>query len=197
MSESCLSEIRNNTHDENECLLLLCCGKSDATRKQATNIPRAVTIVSPVPSLQVSGVHLAWMHGPQSLRNVYFAMENLLLLLLQPWSSLLFSSPSAPLHVPSSSLFCFLPFLKYTFPEALPSWLRGSAVPCGGSSGASWSQLEPVVSGLGQPQPLLTEAPAAPHCQCLGTRTRYSIIQSEPNSSVTTRPTLSRAADSS
>ena len=125
------------------------------------------------------------------------------------WGTCSTSSPPAALPSGLAGLFLtlffphsslpgsVLPFLTHVFPKAPPSWLRGSAVPCGGSSGASWSQLEPVVSGLGQPQPLLTEAPAAPHCQCLGTRTRYSIIQSEPNSSVTTRPTLSRAADSS
>lgn len=105
MSESCLTEICNNTRDENECLLLLCCGKSDATRKQATNIPRAVTIVSSVQSHQVSAVHLAWMHGPQSLSGMS-PMEHLsLFFFLQPSSSLLFLSPPPPF----SSI--FLPIL--------------------------------------------------------------------------------------
>lgn len=84
MSESCLSEICNNISDENECSLLLSYGKSGATRSQGTNIPRAVTIASPVWSFRVWDVHLAWM-------DVSSTMEHLLLQ-LQPSAFLLFSS---------------------------------------------------------------------------------------------------------
>lgn len=48
-----------------------------------------------------------------------------------------------------------LPFLKSVFPEAPPASPRGSAVPCAGA------MREPAVSGMRQPQPLLSEAPGA------------------------------------
>ena len=54
----------------------------------------------------------------------------------------------------------FFPFLKYTFPEAPPaSWLRSSAVPCGGSM-----LLEQRCPAQGSPWPL----PCSPlPCPCL------------------------------
>jgi len=148
--------------DESECLLLLCCAKSDAMRNQATNIPGAVTVVSPVQSLQLPDVHLAWIHGPQSLGKVCSAMEHLLLL-LQPF---VFSAISSPLLcVPFSSIPCFLHFLKYAFPEAPPSWLRGSAVPSAGLVGAGWNPPCPA-----QGSPGFSQRP--PHCQCIAICTR-------------------------
>lgn len=48
-----------------------------------------------------------------------------------------------------------LPLLKSVFPDAPPASLRGWAVSCGGGVG------ELAVSGTKEPQPLLTEAPAA------------------------------------
>lgn len=43
-----------------------------------------------------------------------------------------------------------------------------------------WIQLEQSVSSTGQPRPLLSEAPTAPHCQCLSTRTDTESIRLNP-----------------
>ena len=83
--------------------------------------------------------------------------------------------PPPPPPPPSGSLCCcsllaFLllclcrlwPLLKPGFPQAPPVWLRGWAVSCGGAAGAGWDWLEPAVSGMGQPRPLLREAALQP-----------------------------------
>lgn len=93
--------------------------------------------------------------------------------------------PKAPPHPPSSltlvsaetfllhffltsltAVWYFLPYLTYTFSEASPSWLRGSAVPCGESIGATWNQLCPSwdIPGLSSQRTCLQ----TPHCQHLG-----------------------------
>ncbi|KAK4830134.1 hypothetical protein QYF61_008561 [Mycteria americana] len=52
---------------------------------------------------------------------------------------------------------------KWEVVQALPAWLRGSAVPCGGSDGTGCNHLCPA---LGSPWPLLTKATLQPHrCQ--------------------------------
>ena len=45
---------------------------------------------------------------------------------------------------------------------------------CSAVVGLLWSWLEPAVSGMGQPRPLLTEATLQPPCQRLGTDTLYN-----------------------
>jgi len=51
----------------------------------------------------------------------------------------------------------FLPFAKYIYPEMPPSWLRGSAVSCSGSTRVCWSWL-----CLAQGSPCPLPFPAAP-----------------------------------
>lgn len=132
MSESFLSEICNNIHDKNECLPLLRCGKSDGTRKQAANTPRAVT------ALSQSDPFRYWMfilcgcmgHSPSGMsapswRTFSSYCSSLHLLCYFPHLLSLSMFPP-PLSCVS------LPFLKYSFPEVPLSWLQGSAVP--------WSQ---------------------------------------------------------
>lgn len=46
-----------------------------------------------------------------------------------------------------------LSFPKYAFPEVLPSWLRASTMPCGGSIGSGWSQQLPAIPQLPLPLP--------------------------------------------
>lgn len=43
----------------------------------------------------------------------------------------------------------FPPFLKYTFPDVPPSWLRCSVVSSGVSVGPIWKWLEPAMSSTG------------------------------------------------
>jgi len=60
-------------------------------------------------------------------------------------SHTIFSHSSLPT---AAQFMVFLPFLKYTFPEALPSWLRGSAMPYAGSAGTNcvWPRAAPASS---------------------------------------------------
>lgn len=51
-----------------------------------------------------------------------------------------------------------LTFLKHIISDAPSAQLRGSTVPCGGSVGTRQNCLEPTVSNMGQPRPLLSEA---------------------------------------
>ena len=74
------------------------------------------------------------------------------------------------LSPPPLSAWCLLPFLKYAFPEAPPSWLLGSAVPCCGSIGASWNRLCPA---QGSPGLSSQRLPLQPLCyQILDTYTQ-------------------------
>lgn len=148
MSESFLSEICNNIHDKNECLPLLRCGKSDGTRKQAANIPRAVTALSQSDPFRYRMFILCGCmgHSPSGMsapswRTFSSYCSSLHLLCYFP-------------HLLSLSMFppplscVFLPFLKY----------RGATVLAAGLS----CTLEPAHRGH----------PAAIHCQHLMTCTR-------------------------
>ena len=60
------------------------------------------------------------------------------------------TSSSSNLGLPSASpCLYFPPFLKQAFPEAPPSWLKGSAVSCSGSVGTSWNWLCPAQGSPG------------------------------------------------
>ena len=65
-----------------------------------------------------------------------------------PWST---SSSFPLLFSPPLPLWCFLPFLKQVFTEAPPSWLTGSAVPCGWFAEAGWNWLCPAQAALASP----------------------------------------------
>lgn len=60
-----------------------------------------------------------------------------------------------------------LTFLKYAFIEALPAWLRDSAVPCCGAGRTGWNRLCPALASPHR------GCPAARHCQHLTTDTWY------------------------
>lgn len=62
---------------------------------------------------------------------------------------------------PSSSSACpsLLHFLKYAFPKVPPSWLRGSAVPCGGSVGDGSVWHGAARGHFAQRPPLLSPPP--------------------------------------
>lgn len=77
---------------------------------------------------------------------------------------------------PSLPVWHFLPFLKHSFPEAPPAWLRALAVPGGGAIGTGWNRLEPAVSCTGQPRPLLREVPCSPRCQYLARDTQNNMF---------------------
>lgn len=94
-----------------------------------------------------------------------------------PWGSCA-SSSSSDLGAPSAAspfcsplfpLWCFLLFLKGTFPEVPPVWLRASAVPRGGSARASSPHT-------GQPRPLPTEVPLEPPLPAVGTCTPHRAV---------------------
>lgn len=104
-------------------------------------------------------------HGLQSFRNLRLCQCRCSTgcrgISAPPWSTA-FSSFSDLGVCTAVSLFffpllhpvqCFLPFLKHVFTEVPPVWLTGSPVSCGGSAGASWNRLEPVVSSQRQPLP--------------------------------------------
>jgi len=65
----------------------------------------------------------------------------------------------------------FYPILDIFFPEASPSWLRGSVLPCGGSVGAGWNHLCPTWAAPASPH---RSDAAAPHCQHLGACIPYT-----------------------
>ena len=54
------------------------------------------------------------------------------------------------------------PFLKHVFPWVPPSWLRCWAGPCGRAA------IGPALTGVGQPQPLLTSGGRPPPAPCPG-----------------------------
>lgn len=69
-------------------------------------------------------------------------------------------------------IFFFFPsFLKYTFPEAPPCWLRGSAVLCGGVVGAGWNHMGPA---WGSPGLSTQRSPCSHPYQHLVTGTQHT-----------------------
>ena len=121
-----------------------------------------------------SSVGPLWAAAPSG--NIYLFCHGLLYGLRRNLCSITWSTSLPPKLVLSSwclqGFFLILSslwnvisqFLKYIFPEVLLSWLRGSAVPCCGFDGASWTQLCPAqrAPGLSSHKPSLQSLPSIP-----------------------------------
>lgn len=109
------------------------------------------------PALVLQGLHgillLAFHHG--LLGECLLSMEQHL---LWPWCVLCcFPVFLFPALLPVWH--CDWLFLNYVSSKVPPLWPKSSALPCRGSF---WSQMEPPVTGSGQPKPLLTKATSLP-----------------------------------